>query len=152
MSSEWSGGNKVEMGLPTISAAGEAQDPLGCLDFQLVMTPSSVSPMMASSDDWTIAASTGLASSACRRAASAERRARVLSRTDASAAYRSLISWKTSTTPCMRPRSSVMGAAVSSMGWMVPSLAVSFVWLARPTTMPSRSTLVTGFSTGSPVI
>ena len=37
------------------------------------------------------------------------------------------------------------------MGRRVPSLAVSTVWLAKPTSVPSRSTVSTGLSTGFPV-
>ena len=51
----------------------------------------------------------------------------------------------------LRPRLSRMGAPLSSIGTSVPSRAISTVWLARPTTRPSRITLVTGFSTGSRV-
>ena len=40
-----------------------------------------------------------------------------------------------------------MGAALSSIDRAVPSAAIRTVWLARPTTLPSRSTLVTGSST-----
>ena len=46
------------------------------------------------------------------------------------------------------PPASRIGAALSSIGRSVPSLAIRTVWLARPTTAPSRSTLATGFSTG----
>ena len=74
-----------------------------------------------------MAASTSLVSSACRTATSAVCRACLLSRIDFSAAYFSLTSWKTRTTPWMRPPSSLMGAAVSSIGRLVPSLAVRTV-------------------------
>ena len=49
-----------------------------------------------------------------------------------------------STSPCS-PR---IGAALSSMGRSVPSLATRTVWFASPTMTPSRRTLATGFSTG----
>ena len=38
-----------------------------------------------------------------------------------------------------------MGAALSSMGRSVPSLAMRTVWFAKPTTKPSRNALVAGF-------
>ena len=46
-----------------------------------------------------------------------------------------------------RPRivpvsSSLMGAALSSMGRIVPSFAVSTVWFARPTTLPFAEDLL----------
>ena len=46
------------------------------------------------------------------------------------------------------PCSSRIGAALSSIGCSVPSRAIRIVWLARPTTAPSRSARVAGFSTG----
>ena len=66
-------------------------------------------------------------SSARRRATSAVRWACLLSRSEFSAAYFSLTSWKTRTTPWMWPSSSLMGAALSAMGRLVPSLAVRTV-------------------------
>ena len=57
----------------------------------------------------------------------------------------------TSTMPIMTPAPSRIGAAESSIDRSVPSLAIRNVWLARPTTRPSRRTLSTGFSTGRPV-
>ncbi len=65
---------------------------------------------------------------------------------------RSVMSRKTSTTPTMRPRVSRIGAPLSSMGSSLPSLAISTVWLARPTMVPRRITLLTGFSTVSRVV
>ena len=44
------------------------------------------------------------------------------------------------------PSLSLIGAPLSSIGRSVPSLEIKRVWLAKPTTMFSRSTRVTGFS------
>ena len=61
-------------------------------------------------------------------------------------------SWNTRTTPRIVPvSSSLMGAALSSMGRTEPSLAASTVWFASPTTDPLRGAPpAPGFSTGSP--
>ncbi len=59
---------------------------------------------------------------------------------------RSVSSRKTRTTPVMRPPASRIGAALSRIGRSVPSAEMSTVWLASPTTIPSRSTLATGSS------
>ena len=71
-----------------------------------------------------------------------------LARTSRSARRCSVTSRKISTTPIIPPAVSRIGAAMSSMGRSVPSLATRTVWLPRPTTTPSRSTFSTGFSTG----
>ena len=55
---------------------------------------------------------------------------------------------KISTQPDTRPRSSRIGAALSSIGRSAPSLRISRVWFARPTTTPSRSARAAGLSTG----
>ena len=64
-----------------------------------------------------------------------------------SALRRSLMSWKTKTTPLVRPRASLMGAPLSSIGVSAPPRAMSRVWLASPTTFPSRKTLAAGLWT-----
>ncbi len=64
---------------------------------------------------------------------------------------RSLMSWNTRTTPMMLPFSSLIGAPLSSIGILVPSLAVSTAFFARPTSVPSPSTFFTGFSIPCPV-
>ena len=71
-----------------------------------------------------------------------------LCRTSRSARRCSVTSRKISTTPIIPPAVSRIGAAQSSIGRSVPSLAIRTVWLPRPTTTPSRSTFSTGFSTG----
>ena len=71
-----------------------------------------------------------------------------LARNSCSARRCSVTSRKISTTPISLPAASRIGAAESSMGRSVPSLAIRTVWFARPTMTPSRSTLSTGFSTG----
>ena len=68
-----------------------------------------------------------------------------------SAAFLSLMSRKTRMQPCTRPCGSRIGAALSSIGVCEPSRRISKVWFARPTTTPSRSARVAGFSTGSRV-
>ena len=73
---------------------------------------------------------------------------RSLRRSSCSARRCSVTSRKTSTTPIISPAASRIGAAESSMGRSVPSLAIRTVWFASPTTTPSRSTFSTGFSTG----
>jgi hypothetical protein len=65
-----------------------------------------------------------------------------------SARLRSVMSRKTSTHPTTSPPWWRMGAALSSMGRSVPSLAIRIVWFANPTTTPSRNALAAGFSTG----
>ena len=56
---------------------------------------------------------------------------------------------KISTQPETPPRSSRIGAALSSIGHSAPSWRISTVWFARPTTTPSRSARVAGLSTGA---
>ena len=51
------------------------------------------------------------------------------------------------TTPMRSPAASRTGAALSSMGRSVPSLAMSSVWLAMPRTRPVSMTFLTGCST-----
>ena len=57
------------------------------------------------------------------------------------------MSRKTSTTPATSFLSLRIGAALSSMGRSVPSLAMSSVWFASPTITPSRKARTVGFST-----
>src|SRR5689334_20436126 len=61
------------------------------------------------------------------------------------------MSLKTITTPIRLPSLSRIGAALSSIGHSLPSLAMSRVWLARPTIPPCLMALVTGLSTASRV-
>ncbi len=84
--------------------------------------------------------------SSLRRSASASRSAR--SRSCRSSSRRALTSWKTRTTPRIRPSASRIGAPLSSIGRSVPSRETSTVWLASPTTSPSRRTWATGLSAG----
>ena len=63
-----------------------------------------------------------------------------------SARRRSVTSRNTSTTPSSVPSARRIGAALSSMGVSPPSLRTNTVWLASPTTRPSRITLATGSS------
>ncbi len=58
------------------------------------------------------------------------------------------MSRNTSTTPATSPLSLRIGAALSSMGRSVPSLAMSKLWFASPTTTPSRKARTVGLSTG----
>ena len=58
------------------------------------------------------------------------------------------MSRKTSTLPTTSPSASRIGAALSSMGRSVPSLAIRTVWFASPTIVPSSSARSAGFSTG----
>ncbi len=90
--------------------------------------------MIATSDDSTIDASSRAVNSCCRFSR-ASCRCAVTSR-------------KISTQPDTPPRSSRIGAALSSIGRSVPSLRMSTVWFARPTTTPSRSARCAGFATG----
>ncbi len=64
----------------------------------------------------------------------------------------SVTSLKTRTTPIISPLSFLIGAPLSAMGISFPSRLIKTVWLASPTTMPSRNTRSTGFSAGLPVI
>ena len=57
---------------------------------------------------------------------------------------RSVTSRKTRTAPTGSPDSSRIGAALSSTGRSVPSLAIRTVWSARPTTAPSRKARMRG--------
>ena len=52
------------------------------------------------------------------------------------------------TTPTSFPSSPQTGAALSSIGSSLPSLAMSSVWLARPRTSPVSMTFLTGCSAG----
>ena len=54
-------------------------------------------------------------------------------------------------TPRVLPLASRMGAALSAIWNSRPSRAIRVVWLARPTTTPSRNTRATGCSAGSRV-
>ena len=54
-------------------------------------------------------------------------------------------------TPIIRPKLSWMGAPLSSIEISLPFLETRKVWLARPTTVPRRRTLSTGFSTAARV-
>ena len=63
----------------------------------------------------------------------------------------SVTSRKTITTPSISPDGPLIGAALSAIGVAVPSRESSAVWLASPTTPPSRRTRATGFSAGRPV-
>ena len=99
------------------------------------MMPSSVLLMMASSEDSTMAANRASGLPACSAFCFSSRR-------------RSVTSRKTSTQPTIWPSLPRIGAALSSMGRSVPSLAMRTVWFASPTTTPSRNALVAGFSTG----
>ena len=51
----------------------------------------------------------------------------------------------------IRPSSLRIGAPLSAMGRSVPSRAIKRVWLASPTTVPSRTTRTAGFSTSARV-
>ena len=85
------------------------------------------------------------------RTASSMRSFSARSAAASSTSRRSDMSRNTSTTPVTAPRSSTIGEPQSSIGITRPSRATSAVWFARPTTVPSRSTLLAGSSTGSPV-
>ena len=56
---------------------------------------------------------------------------------------------KISTHPAISPRSSLIGAALSSIGRSTPSLPMSSAWFEMPTTALSRSALAAGFSSAS---
>ena len=51
---------------------------------------------------------------------------------------------KIRTHPETWPRSSLIGAALSSIGHSMPSFRISSVWFASPTTTPSRNSLGCG--------
>ena len=99
--------------------------------FQVVITPSRVFVMMASSDDSTTSTRSVRAASMLRR---------------------SVTSRNTSTTPLTAPFASRIGAALSSMARSVPSRRISIVWLASPTTRPSASARWAGFGVFSRVL
>ena len=73
---------------------------------------------------------------------------RTRSSSAASLRFRSLMSRKTSTLPTTLPPASRIGAAESSIGRSVPSLAIRTVWFASPTITPSLQRRRAGFSTG----
>ncbi len=75
-----------------------------------------------------------------------------LARSTASCWWRSVMSRNTSTQPTTSPAADRIGAALSSMGRSVPSLAMRTVWFARPTMTPSFNARATGFSTGCRVV
>src|SRR3569833_1524122 len=68
-----------------------------------------------------------------------------------SSRFSCVASRNTSTTPSILPSGSRIGAALSSIGISTPSRRRNTVWFARSTTLPSRNTLSTGFSTTTPV-
>ena len=62
------------------------------------------------------------------------------------------MSRKMRTTPDDVPRSSLMAAALSSMGRSLPSLAMRRVWFPSPTVSPRSMTIRTGCSTACRVV